>query len=264
MDATWLDPVDFRFSLAGFLVGALVGQTGVGGGSLMTPLLVLVFGVHPATAVGTDLLYAAVTKSVGTLAHGLHGTVNWRVTRRLAAGSIPAAIATLIAISRYETLSDGSARILSLALGIALVLTGIALMARRRILAWTTRRMDRVAEARLARLTVLTGAVLGVLVTLSSVGAGAVGVTVLIILYRRLPLPQIVGSDIAHAVPLTLIAGLGHWMVGSVDGAMLASLLVGSVPGIVLGSLLSVRMPDGLLRPILAITLLMVGGKLLL
>ena len=259
-----LEAIDLRFSLAGFLVGVLVGQTGVGGGSLMTPLLVLMFGVHPATAVGTDLLYAALTKSVGTLAHGMHGTVDWRVTRRLAAGSVPATIVTLLAMSRFETLGSGSARILSVTLGVALVLTGAALMARRLVLAFSTRRMDRMDESSIARLTVLTGAVLGVLVTLSSVGAGAVGVTVLIILYRRLPLPTIVGSDIAHAVPLTLIAGLGHWMVGSVDWQLLASLLVGSVPGIVLGTLLSVRLPDWFLRPVLAITLLMVGGRLLL
>ncbi len=264
MDGTWLGLVDWRFSLSGFLVGMLVGQTGVGGGSLMTPLLVLAFGVHPATAVGTDLLYAALTKSVGTLAHGMHGTVNWRVTGRLATGSIPATLLTLVLMTRFETLSHGSARILSVALGTALVLTGIALLARRQVLAWTTRRMDRLDEGRVARLTVATGAVLGVLVTLSSVGAGAVGVTVLIILYRRLPLPQIVGSDIAHAVPLTLIAGIGHWLVGSVDWHMLASLLVGSIPGIVVGTLLSVRLPDWFLRPVLAITLLMVGGKLLL
>jgi uncharacterized membrane protein YfcA len=256
--------IDLRFSLSGFLVGMLVGQTGVGGGSLMTPLLVLGFGVHPATAVGTDLLYAAATKAVGTLAHGFHGTVNWRVTGRLAMGSVPATLVTLLVMSQFNTLGSGSARVLSIALGVALVLTGVALLARRRVLAISARGLDRMDERAIVRATVITGAVLGCLVSLSSVGAGAIGMTVLLMLYRHLPLPKIVGSDIAHAVPLTLIAGIGHWLVGSVDWSMLASLLVGSVPGIIAGTLLSVRLPDWFLRPILAITLLIVGGRLLL
>jgi len=255
---------DFRFSLAGFFVGLLVGQTGVGGGSLMTPLLVLLFGIHPATAVGTDLLYAALTKTVGTAAHGLHGTVNWHITGLLAAGSVPSTLLTLLLMTRFETMGSGSARLLSVALGVALVLTAVALLARRHVLAFSARRMDALTPRQVAGLTILTGAILGVLVTLSSVGAGALGVTVLVMLYRRLPLQTIVGSDIAHAVPLTLIAGVGHWLVGSVDFDMLGSLLVGSIPGIIIGTLMSVRMPDRVLRPILAVTLLMVGGKLIL
>ena len=256
--------IDPLLSLSGFVVGVLVGQTGVGGGSLMTPLLVLLFGIHPATAVGTDLLYAAATKTVGTMAHGVSGTVNWRITGLLAAGSVPAAILTLLAMSRFDTLGSGSARLLTTALGVALVLTGMALMARRYVLAIGARRMDGISDRRIAQITVITGVALGIVVTLSSVGAGAIGMTVLVMLYRRVPLPILVGSDIAHAVPLTLIAGLGHWIVGSVDWHLLVTLLLGSVPGIILGTLLAVRLPDWFLRPLLAITLLMVGGKLLL
>jgi uncharacterized membrane protein YfcA len=260
----FLAGVDPLYSLSGFAVGVLVGQTGVGGGSLMTPLLVLLFGIHPATAVGTDLLYAAATKSVGTLAHGMHGTVNWRITGLLAAGSVPATLLTLLAMTQFDTMGPGSARVMSTCLGVALVLTALALFARRQVLAYAARRMDWLDGPRTAALTVLTGAVMGVLVTLSSVGAGAIGMTVLVMLYRKLPLPELVGSDIAHAVPLTLIAGLGHWMVGSVDWGLLVSLLVGSIPGILVGTLLAVRLPDWVLRPVLAATLLMVGGKLLL
>lgn len=257
-------PIDPLYSLSGFFVGVLVGQTGVGGGSLMTPLLVLLFGIHPATAVGTDLLFAAATKTVGTLTHGLHGTVNWRITGTLALGSIPATLLTLLAMSQFETLGPGSARLLTTGLGIALVLTSMALLSRRHILAYTARKMPWLDGPHVATATVVLGAVMGVLVTLSSVGSGAIGMTVLVILYRRTPLPQLIGSDIAHAVPLTLIAGIGHWFVGSVDWTLLLSLLVGSVPGIIIGTLLSVRLPDYILRPTLAITLLMVGGKLLL
>jgi uncharacterized protein len=256
--------IDPRFSLSGFVVGLLVGQTGVGGGSLMTPLLILVFGVHPATAVGTDLLYAAATKSVGTVAHGMHGTVNWRVTGRLATGSVPATLITLLVMSRFDTGGEVSARAVSIVLGIALVLTSVALLSHRRILAYSARCIPWLEGPRTAALTVVLGAILGVLVTFSSIGAGAIGLTLLITLYRHLPLPQIVGSDIAHAVPLTLIAGIGHWMVGSVDWLMLFSLLTGSIPGVILGTVMSARLPEAVLRPILAATLLMVGGRMLL
>ncbi|MCX7383345.1 MAG: sulfite exporter TauE/SafE family protein, partial [Alphaproteobacteria bacterium] len=182
-------PIDPLYSLSGFFVGVLVGQTGVGGGSLMTPLLVLLFGIHPATAVGTDLLFAAATKTVGTLKHGLHGTVNWRITGTLALGSVPATLLTLLAMSQFETLGPGSARLLTTGLGIALVLTSMALLSRRHILAYTARKMPWLDGPHVATATVVLGAVMGVLVTLSSVGSGAIGMTVLVILYRRTPLP---------------------------------------------------------------------------
>jgi hypothetical protein len=258
-----LTSIDPRFTLSGFFIGLLVGQTGVGGGSLMTPLLILVFGIHPATAVGTDLLYAAATKTAGTLAHGAHGTVNWRLTGLLASGSVPATIITVLAMRHINPASPESAHILSVILGVVLLLTALGLLGRGRILAWTEHRMSWLDGPRRTVLTVLLGVILGVIVTLSSVGAGAIGVTVMAILYRKMPLPELVGSDIAHAVPLTLIAGLGHWMSGSVDGPMLLSLLSGSIPGIIIGTLMSVRMPEAVLRAVLAVTLLMVGGKLL-
>ena len=254
--------IDPRFMLSGFLVGLLVGQTGMGGGSLMTPLLVLVFGVHPATAVGTDLLYASATKTVGTLVHGLNHTVDWRITRRLAAGSLPATIVTLIAISHFDVSSPMSERIISLVLSVMLLLTALSLLFRRQFLEFAGPALSEISPRQSARLTVGTGIALGVLVTISSVGAGALGVTALLLLYPRKPMAVIVGSDIAHAVPLTLVAGIGHWWLGSVDWPLFSSLLSGSIPGIILGSYLSARIPETVLRPMLATTLVIVGGKL--
>jgi uncharacterized membrane protein YfcA len=250
------------FMLSGFFVGLLVGQTGVGGGSLMTPILVLLFGIHPATAVGTDLLYASATKSVGTLVHGLNHTVDWRIVRRLAAGSVPATVITLLAISHFNIGGPGSGRIISVVLGVMLLLTALSLIFRHYFLKIMGPLLDQVTSRQAATLTVVTGVVLGALVTLSSVGAGAIGVTALLMLYPRTPMATIVGSDIAHAVSLTLIAGMGHWWLGSVDWPLLTSLLSGSIPGIILGSYLSAHIPDGILRPILAAVLCIVGGRL--
>jgi len=251
--------IDPLYVLSGFGVGLLVGQTGVGGGSLMTPLLVLLFGIHPATAVGTDLLYAAATKTAGTMIHGLHGTVDWRITRRLAAGSVPASILTLVAFAYLHPLNRGPGHLISQLLGVALILTAVALLFRARILAAGIGVFADVSERVRARLTTAMGAILGVLVSATSVGAGALGVTALVILYPRRRTAVIVGSDIAHAVPLTLVAGIGHWIVGSVDWHLMISLLCGSIPGIAIGSMISTRIPDAVLRPILAGTLLLVG-----
>jgi uncharacterized membrane protein YfcA len=257
-------PIDPLFSLSGFLVGLLVGQTGVGGGALMTPLLILLFGVHPATAVGTDLLYASATKSVGTLVHGLSHTVNWRIVGRLATGSIPATALTLLLASRLNLNGHLAHQFISGLLGIMLVLTALALIFRQQFLAFMAGRLDHLSERWIAVLTVFTGAVLGVLVTISSVGAGAIGVTVLLLLYPRVAMPVVVGSDIAHAVPLTLLAGLGHWWLGSVNWPMLGGLLSGSIPGIILGSYLAVRVPELVLRSVMATMLVVVGGRLVL
>jgi uncharacterized protein len=262
MTHTW--SIDALFSVSGFVVGLLVGQTGMGGGSLMTPMLVLLFGVHPATAVGTDLLYASATKSVGTFVHGLNHTVNWRLVGRLAAGSVPASAITLLLAARMDMHGNAGNQIISTVLGIMLVLTSLSLVFRRQFVEMVGGRLDRLSGRSISVLTVVTGAVLGILVTISSVGAGAVGVTVLLLLYPRLPMATIVGSDIAHAVPLTLVAGFGHWWLGSVDWPMLGALLSGSVPGIIIGSYLAVRVPDLVLRPILAVTLVVVGGRLVL
>ncbi|WP_068638804.1 sulfite exporter TauE/SafE family protein [Thauera butanivorans] len=257
--------MDFAYTIAGFAVGAIVGLTGVGGGSLMTPLLVLMFGIHPSVAVGTDLLYAAITKAGGTLAHGLKGTVDWKITRLLATGSIPAAALTLFLVGRYAPGGiEGAASLIQVALGVALLLTAVALIFRKRIQAFALARFGGKPDpVRTARLTVLTGAILGVLVSISSVGAGALGVTALLFLYPTMPALRIVGSDIAHAVPLTAVAGIGHWMLGSVDWLLLGSLLVGSLPGIWLGSHISTKVPDHFLRPILATMLVLVGAKLI-
>ncbi len=257
-----ISSIDPLYVLSGFFVGLLVGQTGVGGGSLMTPILVLLFGIHPATAVGTDLLYASATKSVGTLVHGLNHTVDWRITGRLALGSIPATLVTLFAISRLAPGEPVAGHLITLVLGVMLLLTALSLIFRRPFLALMEPAQERISPRVAARLTVAVGVVLGTLVTMSSVGAGALGVTALLLLYPRHSMAVIVGSDIAHAVPLTLIAGVGHWWLGSVDWPLLSSLLCGSIPGIILGSWLSARVPDAVLRPLLAAVLVVVGGRL--
>ncbi len=242
----------------------LVGLTGVGGGSLMTPVLVLLFGFHPATAVGTDLLYASVTKTVGTAVHGKRQTVDWRIVGALATGSIPAALVTLYVMSRVGTMTGQASSVLNLLLGAALLLTGVAVLFRPVILRWSGEHVGAMEKAQLSRWTIALGATLGVLVSVTSVGAGALGTTALLMLYPRLPVAKIAGSDIAHAVPLTLIAGIGHWLMGSVDFMLMLALLAGSIPGIIVGSLLGSRARDSVLRPILAVTLLIVSGKLLL
>ena len=251
------------YSLAGFLVGALVGLTGVGGGSLMTPLLVLLFGFHPSTAVGTDLLYASVTKTVGTAVHGSRQTVDWHIVAGLACGSVPASIVTLFVMSRLGTMGGKDAFVLDILLGSALFLTALAVFFRPWIIRWAEPRFRGLPEARISHWTVILGAILGVLVSVTSVGAGALGTTALLILYPKLPVSRIAGSDIAHAVPLTLIAGTGHWLLGSVDFGLMGALLVGSIPGITIGSLLGSRTSDAVLRPVLAITLLVVSVRLL-
>src|ERR1700751_1235862 len=256
--------IDFAQSLSGFIVGAIVGLTGVGGGSLMTPLLVLLFGIHPATAVGTDLLYATATKSAGTLVHGLNRNIDWRIVRRLAAGSVPMTALTLLALSGFGIYSRSAQGLITAVLSGALAATAAALIFRKAILASFAAHIGELGPRRTAALTVLLGAALGVLVSVSSVGAGALGVTAIILLYPRLPAARIVGSDIAHAVPLTLVAGIGHWVLGSIDWHLLGSLLAGSLPGIVVGSYFSVRVPDAVLRFTLATTLLIVAGKLAL
>jgi len=252
------------YSLAGVLVGLLVGLTGVGGGSLMTPLLVLLFGFHPATAVGTDLLYASATKLVGTGVHGRRGTVDWRIVALLGAGSLPASLLSLIALDHFGPQSKETNAIISAALGVTLVLTAVSLFFRRPLVAWLTRVVGVPEGRRLAVWTVLLGVILGAMVTMTSVGAGALGMTVLLVLYPAHPVVRLVGSDIAHAVPLTLVAGLGHLALGTVDVGLLVSLLLGSVPGIIAGSLIGTRVRDGVLTPILAATLLIVGVRMLL
>jgi uncharacterized membrane protein YfcA len=249
--------------LSGFIVGLLVGLTGVGGGSLMTPLLILVFGTEATTAVGTDLLYAAATKSVGTVAHGLGRTVDWPIVARLAAGSMPGTVLTIAALHLSGIRENSSPRLITITLGVALLLSAAAVLGRQWIRRRLTHRRRVAVTPRTVLLTVAAGFILGVLVTISSVGAAALGMTALVCLYPSVPLARLVGSDIAHAVPLTLAAGLGHWLLGSVDWALMIALLLGSVPGIILGSNLSSRLPERVLRPILAAILMIVGLRML-
>lgn len=251
------------YVVSGFCVGLLVGLTGVGGGSLMTPILILIFGVAPGAAVGTDLLYASITKTGGVLVHGLNNTVDWRVVRRLSLGSLPASALTLIVLYCLNIHSAAGNMLFVLALGVALMLTAIALVFRRRFAAFYLARVGVLPERLLFRFTVLVGIILGVLVSISSVGAGALGATALILLYPNLPASKITGSDIAHAVPLTLLAGIGHLMLGTIDLTLLVSLLVGSLPGIVLGSALVVKIPERILRLTLATVLAVVAARLL-
>jgi uncharacterized protein len=253
--------IDALYTASGAAVGFIVGLTGVGGGSLMTPLLVLLFGVHPATAVGTDLLYAAITKGAGSVVHGLKNNIDWRVVVRLASGSAPASAATLLAMSRLGISSGQTSKLIGTVLGVALLLTAISIIFRKLLL--RLRGAGEMSDGAQALSTIAVGAALGVLVSISSVGAGAIGVTALLLLYPRYPVVRIVGTDIAHAVPLTLVAGIGHWFIGSVDVGMLVSLLLGSVPGIVLGARLAPLMQERVIRVLLAVVLAIVGARLI-
>ncbi len=259
------------YTVSGLVVGLLVGLTGVGGGSLMTPILVLLFRVHPATAVGTDLLYAAITKTVGTAVHGTKRAIDWKLVGLLALGSVPATLATVYGVQHFGK-PEALSKLITLVLGYALFLTALLLLLRGVIRRYAEKRQVQAesrpgapgenGRKRQAAMTVLTGLVLGFLVSLSSVGAGALGVTALILLYPRLSTLRIVGSDIAHAVPLTFIAGMGYFVIGKVDTNMLVALLIGSIPGIVAGSFLAPRLPEKALRITLAVALTLVGLKL--
>jgi uncharacterized membrane protein YfcA len=215
------------------------------------------------TAVGTDLIYACVTKSGGGLVHGFNKTIDWRIVLRLSAGSIPAALITLGLVWALEVDRAAYAGVVTKVLGVALLLTAGALLMRRRLLATYSKRIGVLTDRQTLLFTVIVGLVLGVMVTVSSVGAGALGVTALLLLYPELPVVKIAGSDIAHAVPLTLVAGLGHLAGGGVDMTVLASLLLGSLPGIMIASMFAPRLPDTFLRMVLSVTLTLVALRLL-
>ena len=260
----FLHALNWGYVASGLVVGTLVGLTGVGGGSLMTPILILLFGISPVAAVGTDLIYAAATKTGGSLVHGVNRTIEWRVVRRLATGSVPAAVLTLLALYSLGISSQSTNMVVSKVLGAALLVTCAALIFRRQLIALYRGRVGSLDPARTRHFTILTGAILGVLVASTSVGAGALGVTALILLYPELPMARLVGSDIAHAVPLTLAAGAGHWLMGNLNVPLLGTLLMGSLPGIFLGSVLASRVPDKMLRHILAAVLFFVALKLII
>jgi len=254
--------MDWIAVLSGFGVGAIVGMTGVGGGSLMTPLLLSVFKLNPAVAIGTDLWFAAITKTSGAVAHQRHGNVDYRITGLLLAGSIPASLAT-IALMHFTGITKGWASALTFSLGIALLLTAVT-VAYKQVWHAVGLRLERwLPENRKAPLTLLCGLILGVLVSLSSIGAGAIGATLIMLMYPRLPSHRIVGTDIAHAVPLTLVAGIGHATLGHVDWVLLGSLLIGSIPGIWIGAQLTRKMPEKVVRTLLCVALVTAGIKVI-
>ena len=252
------------FTIAGLVVGFIVGMTGVGGGSLMTPIL-LWFGINPATAVGTDLLYAAITKSSGVWVHGRNKNIDWKITGWLALGSVPAAALTLWFLKSLHADTQALNSVIQSSLAVVLFLTAFAILFKKQLQGFASKHAgDRfhLDGTTLNTLTVITGVVLGVMVSLTSIGAGALGTVGLFLLYPLLATRRLVGTEIAHAVPLTLVAGLGHASMGNMDWSLLGYLLLGSLPGIYLGSHLSGRVPDAVLRPLLAVMLALIGIKL--
>jgi uncharacterized protein len=259
---------ELAFAFAGFFVGLVVGLTGVGGGSLMTPLLIFGFGIKPYMAIGTDLLFAAATKFGGSLGLARARAIDWPVVALLSAGSIPAALVTVLILHRIGPANPAVQSLMTTTLGAALLLTAAATLYKAIKGKNTPRRLDpaQLADAIRPRhwiQPVLFGAAIGALVSLTSVGAGAIGVTVLMLLYPALPLPRIIAADIAYAVPLTLVAGLGHASIGSVDWTLLATLLAGSLPGIWVGSRLVRSAPDRLIRSLLSVLLAYAGARLI-
>lgn len=264
-----------HFILAGMLVGFCVGVTGVGGGSLMTPILIGLFKIEPHVAIGTDLLYAAISKFCGSLVHAKKFNIVWSIVIWLAIGSIPAALATTWVLEHYLSQSTHYKAVLTMSLGFMLTITGLSIIFRPQIEKFFSRYRqqdnielsdeDRQRIGKEKRVyIVIMGVILGVFVTLSSVGAGAFGIMALIIMFPNLPMIRIIGSDVVHAVLLTLVAGLGHMTAGNVDFTLLMWLLVGSIPAIIVGTLLSSRMPEKLIRHILGITLFALGVNFML
>lgn len=263
-----------EFILAGVLVGFCVGVTGVGGGSLMTPILISLFRIEPHIAIGTDLLYAAISKFCGSLVHAKKMNIVWPIVIWLAVGSIPASFATHWVLENFLSQSTHYKAVLTMALGFMLTLTGVSIVFRGSIENFFNRyrsqeqldmsadlsRSNLSAQAKEKRfLIIFMGIVLGVFVTLSSVGAGAFGIMALVLMFPNLPMIRIIGSDVVHAVLLTLVAGLGYMSAGNVDYALLGWLLCGSIPAIVVGTLVSSRLPEKIIRKILGLTLCVIG-----
>ena len=258
--------MEITYTFAGFFVGFVIGMTGVGGGSLMTPILVFIFGIKPAIAVGTDLLYAAITKSGGILAHHRNHSIDWKIVGLMAIGSIPSSLLSVLILKQMNATGVNHDRIITLTLSVALILTSLALLFKEQLKQFSKDESSMAVRALHQRLvkpvTILAGALIGTLVTFSSVGAGALGAAFLLFLYPQLRAITIVGTDLAHAVPITAIAGLGHAHIGTVDYLLLGSLVVGSLPGIYLGSHMGKRLPDRLIRPLLACLLLLIGIRM--
>jgi uncharacterized membrane protein YfcA len=259
--------VEWAQTFAGFGVGLLIGLTGVGGGSLMTPLLIFIFGIAPLTAVGTDLLFAAITKAGGIWRHQSLGNIHWPIVGRLLLGSLPAALLTMQWLNSVQSSAMIPVElIIHATLGLALVLTSLALIFKKQLYRMGRRTVTMSPSLKRWRnpATVATGVILGILVPISSIGAGALGAAILLFLYPSLPIRRIVGTDLAHAVPLTAIAGLGHLQLGNVDLSLLSTLLLGSLPGIYVGSHMSTVIPEHVMRTILASLLMLIGVKFML
>ncbi|WOG25430.1 sulfite exporter TauE/SafE family protein [Endozoicomonas sp. 8E] len=248
---------------AGASVGFAVGLTGIGGGSLMTPLLLL-FGFPTHIAIGTDLLYAALTKVSGVWVHHRQNSVNWRLVKLLCMGSIPATVATIFLLKYLFTGSDHYSPILTTCLGFMLTLTALVLIFSNKLKKMQFYNTKMLSGNRLKYFTVFMGMVLGVLVTLSSVGAGALGTAILLLIYPALVSVRVVGTELAHAVPLTLVAGIGHTLLGNVDFNLLGALMIGSLPAIYVGTKVGKYMPENIMRMILAAILLVLGIRYLM
>lgn len=254
---------DFSYAIAGAMVGMLVGLTGVGGGSLMTPLLTLLFGVAPSIAVGTDLAFAALTKGVGTLAHRLHGQIRWDIVKLLCLGSLPAALLTILILKHLGTISDIWQQYIRFSIGLSVLLTALSLIFRSRMKSWLQLHPSYQLEGQSRKVvTVIAGIVIGTLVTISSIGAGAIGATLIVFLYPQIKPAQVAGTDIAYAVPLTAIAALGHLWLGTIHFGLLFALLIGSVPAIWIGANLARTFPEKYTRGALVGVLTLVGLKL--
>jgi uncharacterized membrane protein YfcA len=256
--------MNLPYIVSGFAVGLLVGLTGVGGGSLMTPLLTLLFGVSPTVAVGTDLAFACITKATGTVTHRLRGTVNWPIVKLLCIGALPAAILATLGLRYFGALNKEIGQIIRYTIAASVLLTVIALLFKAKMLAWLNRHPEKQLRGRsLVIATIVSGILLGTLVTVSSIGAGAIGATLLVLMYPQLTSAEVAGTDIAYAVPLTAIAALGHWWLGSIHWDLLGALLLGSLPGITFGSMAARTVPERFLRVLLASTLTLVAAKLI-
>lgn len=259
--------MDFALPLCGLFVGILIGVTGMGGGAAMTAFLIVLFGINPVSAVGTDLLFAAATKSFGAREHARRGGVDWQIVKLLALGSVPGTLVTMLVLSQIPVNDPALSQTIRVAIGAALLLSAVGFLVPR-----TFERLARILSLNsrfgfgvtVPGLTVALGFVLGLVVSLTSVGAGVIGLALLRQLYRRLPIVRLVGSDIAHAVPLTLIAGFGHWMLGEILWDVLLLLLLGSIPGVVIGSRLAHFVPEEVLRPAVGTVLLVLAGSMLL
>lgn len=257
--------MDFMLVVAGALTGLLVGLSGVGGGALMTPMLLLIFGITPLAAIGTDLWFAAITKTFASRVHHRHGLIDWQVVQRLWIGSLSASALT-IAWMKIHPINDTSVELLKISIAIAVLITAIGMIFQKPL--HSLGRRLRITEGKSFKiwqmpLTILAGGLLGFLVSLTSVGAGALGAVFLAYLYPlRLTPARLIATDIAHAIPLALFAGIGHLLIGNVNFGLLGNLLIGSIPAVILGAFLSSRLPHALLRGILSFVLLVIGIKL--